>query len=1029
MPFTEDTFEQAVLEIFQDLGYTFLHGPDIDRDYSSPILESVLRDSLVRLNRGLPIEAIHEAISKLKNFESGSQLQKNMTFMDYLQNGITVRYYVKGEERNSLVYLIDYENISKNTFYAINQFTYVENGNNRRPDIIVFINGLPLVVIELKSPSKDEVGAENAFNQIRNYMQDIPSMFYYNAFCVISDLSANKAGTITSGIDRFMEWKTKDGSYENTAFAQFDTFYEGMFQRDRLLDIIKNFILFSNETPKPVKILAGYHQYFAVRRAVEKAKVATATDGKGGVFWHTQGSGKSLSMVFYGHLLQDVLDSPTLVVMTDRIDLDDQLYTQFSKCAGFLRQTPVQAESKEHLKSLLEGREANGIIFTTMFKFEAGEKPLSTRRNIVVMADEAHRGQYGFDERIVMQKNDAGEEEARVVVGNARIIRDALPNATFIGFTGTPVSMKDRNTREVFGDYIDVYDMTQAVEDGATRPVYYESRVIHLKLDEDTLRKIDETYDLLEEDADPQTIEKSKKMLGQMESVLGADSTIQSLCEDIVAHYEQNRANLLTGKAMIVAYSRPIAMKIYRKLLELRPGWKEKIGVVMTGGNNDPEDWKDIIGTKSHKEELARKFKDNSDPMKIAIVVDMWLTGFDVPSLATMYVYKPMHGYNLMQAIARVNRVFKDKEGGLIVDYVGIASALRAAMNEYTARDRSNYGDMNIAKTAYPKFKEKLQVCRDLFHGYDYSGFFGGSPLTMAKLIAGGANFVLDPAAPPTVHVPGGDAPTRKDLFIKEAMLLKQAHSLCSSLTIEEERHEAAYFEAVRATVTKLTTGGSGGRMLSLSEINAQINELLKASIQSEGVINLFDSRDHGEQFSLFDPAVLEEIAKMKEKNIAVEILRKLMAEQVSIYKRTNVVQSQKFSEKITQLMNAYYNGLITNEEVIKELLETAAQIAELHKQGASLGLSEEEMAFYDALTKPEAIKDFYSNDQLVAMTRELTEQLRKNRTIDWQQKESARAAMRVMVKRLLKRYKYPPEGMEDAINTVMSQCEMWTDN
>lgn len=1029
MPFTEDTFEQAVLEIFQNLGYTFLHGPDIDRDYTSPVLESVLRDSLVKLNKGLPIEAIQEAISKLKNFESGSQLQKNMTFMDYLQNGITVRYYVKGEERNSLVYLIDYENVNRNAFYAVNQFTYVENGNNRRPDIIVFINGLPLVVIELKSPSKDEVGTENAYNQIRNYMQDIPSMFYYNAFCVISDLSTNKAGTITSGLDRFMEWKTKDGSYENTAFAQFDTFYEGIFQRDRLLDIIKNFILFSNETPKPVKILAGYHQYFAVRRAVEKAKVATATDGKGGVFWHTQGSGKSLSMVFYGHLLQDALDSPTIVVMTDRIDLDDQLYTQFAKCAAFLRQTPVQAESKEHLKSLLEGREANGIIFTTMFKFEAGEKPLSTRRNIVVMADEAHRGQYGFDERIVLQKNDAGEEEARVVVGNARIIRDALPNATFIGFTGTPVSMKDRNTREVFGDYIDVYDMTQAVEDGATRPVYYESRVIHLKLDEDTLRKIDETYDLLEADADPQTIEKSKKMLGQMESVLGADSTIQSLCEDIVEHYEQNRANLLTGKAMIVAYSRPIAMKIYRTLLELRPGWKEKIGVVMTGGNSDPEDWKDIIGTKAHKEELARKFKDNSDPMKIAIVVDMWLTGFDVPSLATMYVYKPMHGYNLMQAIARVNRVFKDKEGGLIVDYVGIASALRAAMNEYTARDRSNYGDMNIAKTAYPKFKEKLQVCRDLFHDYDYSGFFGGSPLIMAKLIAGGANYVLDPAAPPTVHIMGGDTPTRKDLFIKEAMLLKQAHSLCSSLTTEEERHEAAFFEAVRATVTKLTTGGSGGRMLSLSEINAQINELLKASIQSEGVINLFDSRDHGEQFSLFDPAVLEEIAKMKEKNIVVEILRKLMAEQVSIYKRTNVVQSQKFSEKITQLMNAYYNGLITNEEVIKELLETAAQIAELHKQGASLGLSDEEMAFYDALTKPEAIKDFYSNDQLVAMTRELTEQLRRNRTIDWQQKESARAAMRVMVKRLLKRYKYPPEGMEDAINTVMSQCEMWTDN
>ena len=1018
MFFTEDTFEQAVIELFEGMGYTHIYAPDMNRtDYSSPLLDSVLQDSLVRINKGLPLEAIQEAIVKLKTFESGSLVQKNMAFMDYLQNGITVKYFVKGEERSSIVYLLDYNNVSSNTFYVVNQFTFIENGINKRPDVILFINGLPLVLMELKSPSKDEVGAENAYNQIRNYMQDIPSMFYYNAICVISDLSTNKAGTITSGLDRFMEWKTKDGNYENTEYAQFDTFYEGMFTKERLLDIVKNFILFSGDSQKPIKILAGYHQYFAVRKAIEKAKQATRTDGKGGVFWHTQGSGKSLSMVFYAHLLQEALDSPTIVVMTDRIDLDDQLYTQFAKCAPFLRQTPVQATSKEHLKSLLEGRTANGIIFTTMFKFERGEKPLSERRNIVVMADEAHRGQYGFDERVVMSENEEGEKEARIVVGNARIIRDALPNATFIGFTGTPVSSKDRNTREVFGDYIDIYDMTQAVEDGATRPVYYESRVVHLKLDENTLALIDSTYDLLEAQTNAQTIEKSKKMLGQMESVLGADSTISSLCDDIVTHYEKYRANLLTGKAMIVAYSRPIAMKIYRRILEIRPEWKEKVGVVMTSGNNDPEDWKEVIGTKAHKEELARKFKDNNDPMKIAIVVDMWLTGFDVPSLATMYVYKPMHGYNLMQAIARVNRVFQDKEGGLIVDYVGIASALKAAMNEYTARDRSRYGDMNIAKVAYPKFKEKLQVCKDIFYGFDFSGFFGGSPLTMAKLIAGGANYVLD-----------ARVPDRLEQFLREAFLLKQSHSLCSSMTTEQERHEAAYFESVRSTVSKITISGTG-KTLSLNEINKQISDLLKASIQSEGVINLFDSKDHGKNFSLFDPAVLEEISKMKEKNIAVEILKKLMAEQVSIFKRTNLVQSQKFSEKITKLMNAYYNGLITNEEVIKELLDAAAEIAKLHQQGQSLGLTTEEMAFYDALTRPEAIKDFYQNDELIAMTRELTEMLRKNRTIDWQKKETARASMRKMVKRLLKKYKYPPEGVEDAINTVISQCELWTDN
>ena len=1017
--FTEDTFEQAVIELFENMGYTHIYAPDMNRtDYNRPLLDDVLRDCLVRLNRNLPVTAIDEAILKLNDFDAGSLLQKNMVFMDYLQNGITVKYVVNGEERSSVVRLIDYTDAAKNDFYVVNQYTFVENGNNRRPDIILFINGMPLVLMELKSPSKDEVGAENAYNQIRNYMQDVPSLFYYNAICVISDLSTNKAGTITSGLDRFMEWKTKDGDYENTAYAQFDTFYEGMFQKERLLDILKNFILFSGDGQKQFKILAGYHQYFAVRKAIEKAKIATKTDGKGGVFWHTQGSGKSLSMVFYAHLLQEALDSPTIVVMTDRIDLDDQLYTQFAKCAPFLRQTPVQATSKENLRDLLDGRQANGIIFTTMFKFERGERPLSERRNIVVMADEAHRGQYGFDERIVMKENEQGEKEAHTVIGNARIIHDALPNATYIGFTGTPISAKDRNTREVFGDYIDIYDMTQAVEDGATRPVYYESRVIKLHLDKDTLALIDATYDALEQQSDTATIEKSKKMLGQMESVLGADSTVQSLCEDIVTHYEKYRANLLTGKAMIVAYSRPIAMKIYRKLLELRPAWKEKIGVVMTSGNNDPEDWKEIIGTKSHKEELARKFKDNDDPMKIAIVVDMWLTGFDVPSLATMYVYKPMHGYNLMQAIARVNRVFKDKEGGLIVDYVGIASALKAAMKEYTKRDQSRYGDMDIAKVAYPKFQEKLQVCKDLLHGFDFSGFIGGSPLMMAKLVTGGVNFVLD-----------AKAPKRKDLFLREALLLKQSHSLCSSMTTEQERHEAAYMEAVRSTVVKITYGGSGGKTLSLKEINAQINELLKASIQSQGVISLFDSKQADENISLFDPAVLDEISKMKEKNIAVEILKKLMAEQVSLYKRTNVVQSQKFSEKITQLMNSYYNGLITNEEVIKELLKTAQEITELYNNGKKLGLTQEELAFYDALTKPENIKDFYQNNDLIDLTRELTEMLRKNRTIDWQKKETARASMRKMVKHLLKKYKYPPEDYDTAISTVISQCEMWTDN
>lgn len=520
--YTEADYENSVIELFRnDLGYEYAYGPDIERDFYSPLYEEVLLDSLYRLNRGLPDDAIQDALFKLKNFENGELVQKNAVFMDYLQNGIPVRYFVDGEERSSIVYLVDYKNPDKNSFIVANQWTFIEN-SNKRPDVILFLNGLPVVLVELKSPSREETDASEAYRQLRNYMKEIPSMFIYNAICVMSDQLTSKAGTITSGEDRFMEWKTKDGDYENTQYAQFDTFFEGMFQKARLLDIIKNFICFSNEGINSFKILAGYHQYFAVRKAIESTKHATVTDGKGGVFWHTQGSGKSLSMVFYAHLLQEALDSPTIVVITDRNDLDDQLYGQFAKCKDFLRQEPMHAESRENLKSLLAGRQANGIIFTTMQKFEESHEALSERHNIVVMADEAHRGQYGLTETV-----DA--KTGKVKIGTARVIRNTLPNATYIGFTGTPISSKDRSTREVFGDYIDIYDMTQAVEDGATRPVYYESRVIKLNLDEATLRLIDTEYDIMSANADEEVIEKSKRELGQMEAILGNDNTINSL--------------------------------------------------------------------------------------------------------------------------------------------------------------------------------------------------------------------------------------------------------------------------------------------------------------------------------------------------------------------------------------------------------------------------------------------------------------------------------------------------------------------
>lgn len=1015
--YTEASYENSLFELFENMGYTHIYGPDIDRDFKSPLYESELESALYRINRGLPAAAIEDALYKLHHFDNGELVQQNSVFMDYLQNGVPVRYTENGEECSELVYLADYKNEENNSFIIANQWTFIEN-SNKRPDLLIFLNGLPVVMMELKSPSREETDASEAYTQLRNYMHEIPSMFIYNAILVMSDQATSKAGTITSDESRFMEWKTKDGSYENTALAQFDTFFEGMFTRERLLDIIKNFICFCVEGTKRWKILAGYHQYFAVRKAVASTFRASDEkgDGRGGVFWHTQGSGKSLSMVFYAHLLQEVLESPTIVVITDRNDLDNQLYSQFAKCKDFLRQTPIQAESRAHLKKLLEGRQANGIFFTTMQKFELSDEALSTRRNIVVMADEAHRGQYGLTEKIKMVKDAAGKMIAKIMQGIARIIRNSLPKATYIGFTGTPISLKDRSTKEVFGDYIDIYDMTQAVADGATRPVYYESRVIKLKLDPEILQQIDDEYKRMQEEdeADEEVIEASKKRLSKMETILGDDKTINSLVCDILDHYENYRENLLTGKAMIVAYSRLIAMKIYKRILELRPSWTDKVAVVMTSDNKDPEEWRDIIGNDSRKSELATLFKDNNSPLKIAIVVDMWLTGFDVPSLATMYVFKPMVGHNLMQAIARVNRVFEDKEGGLVVDYIGIAAALKQAMKDFTSRDQKNFGEMDVAKIAYTKFVEKLEVCRDFLHGHDYSAFFGNSDLARAQAITAAVNFII------------GLGEEKKKDFIKEAYLLKQSLTLCASLVKYEERVEAAFFEACRVLILRLMSEG-GHRHLSLNEINARINELLKQSVKSEGVVSLFS--DIKEQFSLFDPELLAEIAKMKEKNIAVEMLKKLLAEQVALYKKNNLVKSQEFSEMLQQVMNSYINGLIDNEQVIQELLDLARRIQEAKQLGNDLGLTEEEQAFYDALTRPEAIKDFYQNKELVALTKELTDALRKNRTIDWEKRDDARAKMRMMVKKLLKRYKYPPEGMEDALKIVMEQCELWTDN
>ena len=917
---------------------------------------------------------------------------------------MSLGYLQDGEERTALMRLIDYERPERNLFKVVNQWR-VEEYKNKRCDMVVMVNGLPLVVVELKSAVSEDATIDDAYKQIKNYQQSVPSLFSYNAFNVISDMSETRAGTITAKEARYMEWKTVDGSYESTLIADYRTFFLGMFQKRRLLDILQNYICFDKNQGRYAKILTAYHQYYAVGKALERTKEAVDGNGKIGVFWHTQGSGKSLSMVFYAHQLVQRLPEVTIVVVTDRKDLDNQLFGQFCRCKDFLRQEPVNAQSRNDLGRLLQGRQSGGIIFTTIQKFEEGDTPLSPRRNIIVMSDEAHRSQYG-DEHWDAQSQ-------RMKKGFSQKMREALPGASFIGFTGTPISDRDRDTEEVFGHYIDIYDMSQAVDDGATRPVYYESRVVNLRLDDDTMKLLNDEFDHLgDEGATEEQIRKAKQEHSRLEVLLGEDATIDTLTRDIVHHYEDNRAQELTGKAMIVALTRPIAIKIYRKILELRPGWTEKVKVVMSGSNQDPEDWQQIIGNEAYKKELARKFKDDDDPMKIAIVRDMWLTGFDVPSLATMYVYKPMSGHNLMQAIARVNRVFPGKEGGLIVDYVGIAQALKSAMQQYTNRDRHRFGDPDIAKTALLKWREEMEVCRDQLHGFDYTGFFAQDNTKRAAAITAGANYLSAPAL----------LQKKKD-FMEHSALLHNATTLCRSLLDERQKTEVCYMDALRVMMLKLSQKGK----ISRHEINERIGDLLRQSVKTDGVINLFGDRQI--EFSLFDEAFLQEVKNMKERNLAVELLTQLLKERIRQQQKTNITQSDLFSDMLSRSLSNYLKGLLTNEEVIQELLKMAQQMKHAEDEGNDLGLTSEEKAFYDALSTPEGVRQAYSDEEFVALTKELTEVLHTNRTIDWNRKESARAKMRVLVKRLLKKYKYPPEGAKKALETVMRQCDHWADD
>ena len=1015
--FTEDSYEQALIALFKEMGYQYECGYDVERDYREPYDAEELRKGLRRMNPMLREDVLDDAYRLITNVNEGTLEQRNEQLMDYLQNGVEVKYSENGSPKTALVKLIDFSEPKRNDFKIVNQWTVIER-DKIRCDMVVFVNGLPLVVIELKSPSRDETDEADAYTQIKQYQQKCPGLFVFNAFSVTSDMLTTKAGTITAKANRYMEWKSVDGKEETNEIADYETFFRGIFEKERLIDILHNFECFDHKDGRLAKIMAAYHQYFAVNKAMAHTATAIGGDGKIGVFWHTQGSGKSLSMVFYVHRLIQEYPECTIVVVTDRNDLDQQLYEQFAGCQKFLRQEPqrvgfdlnekgklTKTGGREDLVRKLKDLKTGGIIFTTIQKFEEGTGLLSDRSNIIVITDEAHRSQYGEEHW------DAKAEKMKK--GYAQLMREALPHASFIGFTGTPISERDRDTKEVFGDYIDVYDMTQAVADGATRPVYYESRVINLNLNEEALKKLDDEFDqLASEGATEEQINKARQDNSGLREILCHPDTIASLCADIVKHYEENRQHELTGKAMIVAYNKDAAVKIYRKLLEMRPEWTEKVHVVASAANTDNPDWADVIQPKKNKEYAALFKAEEDSPMKIAIVVDMWLTGFDVPSLATMYVYKPMKGHNLMQAIARVNRVFPEKEGGLIVDYVGIAQALKQAMQDYTNRDRKQFGDPDINKTAKVKFQEKLEICRDLLHGFDYEGFYEGSDPERAKLIKGGVNFLLAP-----------DKADRLKDYIKESQLLHNALTLCRSLIPQREKQEVAFMDAVRVLLTRFSQQGT---TITKHEINERIARLIEQSIQSTGVINLFEGQ---REFSLFDEGFLAELKKMKEKNLAVQLLEKLLKERIRKYERTNVVQSQKFSDMLNMALSNYLKGMLTNEEVIEELLKMAAEIKKTEEEGNELGLSVEEKAFYDALSSPAGIREAYTDEQFVMLTKELTEQLRKNRTIDWNKKESARAKMRVLVKRLLKKYKYPPEGQEQALQVVMEQCNKWADD
>ena len=1017
----ESDVEELFLKVLSEIGYSVKYGPDIspggsdqEREYSDPILPGRLKESLRLINPEIPDEAIDEAIRKITKNNSQDTVSNNHYFHNLLVNGIDVEYRKKnGSIKHDNIFIFDFNHMENNEFLAVNQFTIIENRHERRPDIVLFVNGIPIVIIELKNPEDENATIWSAYRQIQTYINEIPSIFRFNEICIISDGIDSRYGTITSPRERYSQWKTIDYRRPED-LTQFETLIKGLLTPEVLMDVVRNFIVYemekANGSVKISKKVAAYQQYNAANKAILSTVKAIDSDHKAGIVWHTQGSGKSLTMVFYtGKLVLDPeMENPTVIVLTDRNDLDDQLFGTFARCQELLRQEPRQADSRESLKSLINVA-SGGIVFTTIQKFlpeNGNDFPLlSERKNIVVIADEAHRSQYGF-------RADISRDRADIKYGYAKYLRDAIPNATFIGFTGTPIEKEDRSTPQVFGKYVDIYDVQQAVEDGSTVRIYYESRLAKIDLKPEERPHIDEEFDEITEGEEISEREKLKTKWARVEAVVGSPNRIKIIAKDIVEHWE-SRSAVMDGKAMIVAMSRRIAVDLHDEIVKLRPGWYNEdddqgtIKVIMTGSAADGPEWQKHIRNRERRQHLAERMKDPEDPLKLVIVRDMWLTGFDAPSLNTMYIDKPMQGHTLMQAIARVNRVFRDKPGGLVVDYLGLAFELKKALSVYTEGDRRDTGipmDQAIAL-----LEEKYEIVTAMFNGFDYISFFTEDTRQRLSTIEKAMDHILS--------VEDG-----KERYIRNVTELTKAFALVvpdpSALKI---RDDVGFFQAVRSALIKNTES----RRVDSGESETAIKQILSKSLVSDRVIDIFAAAGLKKpDISILSDEFLAEVKDMPQKNLAFEMLKKLLSDQIRIRMNKNLVQQRSFLKLLEDAIKAYTNKSIETAQVIQELIDLAKKIREEQNRGKDLGLNDDEVAFYDALADNESAKDVLGDETLRIIARELVSTVKKNITIDWSVRESVQAKLRLIVKRILRKYGYPPDKQEKATITVLEQAK-----